>query len=79
MIEAPLEVRNERRHHPAVAPAASVRFAHPSERIFAALLDVYGIAWEYEPIEFPLRWSPTGVPSAGFRPDFLAEGSTVLR
>jgi len=47
-----------------------VRFAHPSERTFAALLDLYGIRWEYEPVEFALRWADDGSPRAGFRPDF---------
>jgi hypothetical protein len=56
--------------HPSAAPAGRVRFAHPSERLFAALLDVNGIRWEYEPVEFVLRWADDGSPRAGFRPDF---------
>ena len=32
------------------------RFAHDSERQFAALLDFYGVRWEYEPVEFVLEW-----------------------
>lgn len=56
--------------HPAASPAGSVRFAHPSERLFASLLDIHGIRWCYEPVEFPLRWDGAGVPSSGFRPDF---------
>lgn len=56
--------------HPSTSPAARVRFAHPSERLFAALLDVHGIRWEYEPVEFTLRWDDEGHPSGGFRPDF---------
>jgi hypoxanthine phosphoribosyltransferase len=47
-----------------------VRFAHPSERVFAALLDVHGIRWEYEPVEFVLAWRDDGSAAAGFRPDF---------
>jgi hypoxanthine phosphoribosyltransferase len=47
-----------------------VRFAHPSERLFAAILDLNGERWEYEPVEFALRWSADGTPVAGFRPDF---------
>jgi hypothetical protein len=47
-----------------------VRFAHPSERLFAALLDLHGVRWEYEPVEFALRWDESGSPSGGFRPDF---------
>lgn len=56
--------------HPTQLPAARVRFAHPSERLFAALLDACGVRWEYEPIEFTLRWDESGLPSGGFRPDF---------
>lgn len=48
----------------------SVRFAHESERAFAALLDFYGIAWEYEPVEFILEWDDNGLPLSAFRPDF---------
>jgi hypoxanthine phosphoribosyltransferase len=47
-----------------------VRFAHPSERLFAALLDLYEVRWEYEPVEFSLRWDAEGSPVSGFRPDF---------
>lgn len=47
-----------------------MRFAHPSERLFAALLDLHGVRWEYEPVEFALRWDEEGNPSGGFRPDF---------
>ena len=70
MSTAPLDSRLERRRHPSSTPASRERFAHPSERVFASLLDLYGIGWVYEPIEFPLRWSEEGDPSAGFRPDF---------
>ena len=56
--------------HPACAPAAQVRFAHPSERLFAALLDLSGERWVYEPVEFPLEWDDHGSPVSGFRPDF---------
>ena len=59
-----------RARHPAGLPAGQVRFAHPSERVFAALLDLYGERWEYEPMEFPLRWDEHGSPVSGFRPDF---------
>ena len=60
-----------RGRHPSATPAARIRFAHPSERVFAALLDLYGIRWEYEPVEFTLRWDESGTPAGGFRPDFL--------
>jgi hypothetical protein len=59
-----------RLHHPACVPAGQVRFAHPSERLFATLLDLSGERWEYEPVEFPLAWDSCGSPTAGFRPDF---------
>jgi hypoxanthine phosphoribosyltransferase len=58
------------RRHPTAAPAGQVRFAHPSERLFAALLDIHQIRWSYEPVEFALRWAEDGTPAAGFRPDF---------
>ncbi|MGO9197900.1 MAG: hypothetical protein ACLQK4_12335 [Acidimicrobiales bacterium] len=45
-------------------------FAHDAERFFAELLDNYGVAWAYEPVEFVLSWSVDGVPTCGFRPDF---------
>lgn len=59
-----------RTRHPACVPAGQVRFAHPSERVFATLLDLSGERWEYEPVEFPLAWDGNGSPVAGFRPDF---------
>ena len=67
---APVIPPRRRPHHPSGAPAGQVRFAHPSERVFAALLDLYEERWEYEPVEFPLRWDEQGSPIAGFRPDF---------
>ncbi len=66
----PLALGARRVSHPSTAPAGAVRFAHPSERLFAALLDVNEIRWEYEPVEFALRWNDAGVASSGFRPDF---------
>jgi hypothetical protein len=69
-MTADSERNSRRRGHPSVAPAAQTRFAHPSERLFASLLDAQGIEWEYEPVEFPLRWDEKGSPIAGFRPDF---------
>jgi hypothetical protein len=70
MTSAPLEHRLERRRHPSSAPAARERFAHPSERVFAALLDLYGVEWCYEPVEFTLSWHADGGRASGFRPDF---------
>ena len=37
-------------------------FMHPSEEIFANLLDFYRIAWEYEPRSFPVQWDRDGKP-----------------
>lgn len=45
-------------------------FGHPSEQIFANLLDFYGIAWDYEPRSFPLQWDKDGKVSEAFTPDF---------
>jgi cytidylate kinase len=45
-------------------------FAHPSEEIFANLLDFYRIAWEYEPRSFPIQWDRDGKVSESFTPDF---------
>ena len=45
-------------------------FVHPSEEIFANLLDFYRIAWEYEPRSFPIRWDETGAVAEAFTPDF---------
>jgi len=67
-----------RMSHPACAPAGQVRFAHPSERLFAVLLDLSGEQWEYEPVEFPLEWDAHGTPVAGFRPDFYLPSRGVF-
>lgn len=48
-----------------------VRFAHPSERQFARLLDFYGVAWEYEPQTFVLDRDGDGRPTWAFSPDFF--------
>ncbi len=63
-----------RLRHPSAGPAGQVRFAHPSERLFATLLDLLGEQWLYEPVEFPLEWDELGSPVAGFRPDFYLPG-----
>ena len=70
--------RGGRTSHPACAPAGQVRFAHPSERLFAALLDLCGERWEYEPVEFPLEWDAHGSPVSGFRPDFYLPARGVF-
>jgi hypothetical protein len=58
-----------------IAPAGRVKlkraaFGHPSEQIFANLLDFYRIAWEYEPRSFPIKWGKDGKPLEAFTPDF---------
>jgi hypothetical protein len=70
MNDAPSLLEEGRRRHPSARIVPTVKFAHPSERAFAELLGLYGIAWEYEPIEFPLSWDDEGTPATGFRPDF---------
>jgi hypothetical protein len=47
-----------------------IRFAHPSERALAELLDFYGIAWEYEPRTFELDADEDGNLTSAFTPDF---------
>lgn len=64
------DLRSRTGSHPAGTPAARVRFAHPSERLFALLLDIYDVRWEYEPVEFAISWAEDGSANAGFRPDF---------
>jgi len=45
-------------------------FAHPSEEMFANLLDFYRIGWEYEPRSFPIQYGPHGNVLESFTPDF---------
>lgn len=45
-------------------------FAHESEAEFARLLDVYHIAWRYEPRTFAIEWDDDGKVSGSFTPDF---------
>jgi len=59
-----------RRRHPSARASSRATFAHPSEQVFATVLDLYQIAWEYEPVEFPLAWDEQGAPTRAFRPDF---------
>ena len=54
----------------AQASLKKVQFGHPSEEIFANLLDFYRIAWEYEPRSFPLSWDEQGRVLESFTPDF---------
>ncbi len=50
--------------------AEKIKFAHPSEKVCAEILDYYGIEWEYEPITFPLSWDEEGNVTESFTPDF---------
>lgn len=68
----------ERRRHPSSLASARVTFAHPSERLFATLLDLYEIEWVYEPFEFPLAWNDLGEVTRAFRPDFLLPQQNVF-
>ena len=45
-------------------------FSHPSEEIFANLLDFYRVAWEFEPHSFPIQWDNDGKVLEAFTPDF---------
>ncbi len=47
-----------------------IKFAHPSEKVCADILDYYEIEWEYEPTEFPLVWDNEGNVVQSFTPDF---------
>ncbi len=58
-----------------IAPPGKVNwkprtFSHPSEEIFANLLDFYRVAWEYEPRSFPIQWDKDGRVLEAFTPDF---------
>jgi len=61
------------RHGIAPAGRANLKrasFGHPSEELFANLLDFYRIDWEYEPRSFPLQWDKDGKVVEAFTPDF---------
>lgn len=53
------------------------QFAHPSELMFARLLDFYGIKWLYEPRTFPLSYDEKGNISEAFAPDFYLPDSDL--
>jgi cytidylate kinase len=53
------------------------QFAHPSELVFARLLDFYGIRWQYEPRTFPLRYDEEGNVTEAFSPDFYLPDSDL--
>lgn len=67
-----------RRRHPSGRRSSAPSFAHPSERLFASLLDLYGVQWRYEPFEFPLAWDERGTPTKAFRPDFYLPEHSLL-
>lgn len=52
------------------APRPGSAFAHASEAELARILDFYQVAWEYEPIVFPILWDLDGNVLESFAPDF---------
>lgn len=52
------------------AQVTRASFGHPSEQMFANLLDFYRIQWEYEPRSFALQWDKDGRVTEAFTPDF---------
>ena len=58
---------------PVAASTAELKqasFGHPSEKMFANLLDFYRIEWQHEPRSFPLQWNKDGEVTEAFTPDF---------
>lgn len=45
-------------------------FKHPAEEEFANILDMHGIAWQYEPNTFPVKWDAEGNITMAISPDF---------
>jgi cytidylate kinase len=73
-VQLQFQVRLQLAKH-GIAPPGKTKlkravFMHPSEEIFANLLDFYRIAWEYEPRSFPVQWDRDGKPLESFTPDF---------
>ncbi len=58
---------------PGNATLRNKMFAHPSEEMFANLLDFYRIAWEYEPRSFPVKYDQDGTVLEAFTPDFYLQ------
>ncbi|MGI6123464.1 MAG: cytidylate kinase family protein [Acetivibrionales bacterium] len=52
------------------APSKKPVFKHPAEEEFANILNMYGIAWEYEPKTFPVKWDAEGNVTMAISPDF---------
>lgn len=75
-VEAQIQFRTRlelARHGSAPAGRAHLQranFGHPSEEMFANLLDFYRIEWQYEPRAFPLQWDKDGKVIEAFTPDF---------
>jgi hypothetical protein len=59
------------------ARISRAQFSHPSEEIFANLLDFYRIPWEYEPRTFPVQWDDDGRATEAFTPDFFLPESNL--
>ncbi len=66
-----LELARHRIRPPGEVTLTRKAFVHPSEEIFANLLDFYRIPWEYEPRSFPLTWDENGNVLEAFTPDFF--------
>ncbi len=47
-----------------------IKFAHPSEKVCASILDFYHIKWFYEPKTFPIEWDKKRDVVKSFSPDF---------
>ena len=73
----PSPIDASRRRHPSLEPVPQDQFAHPSERAFARLLNLYGFAWSYEPVEFPLEWNELGVPREGISSGLLSARASI--
>ncbi|MBI4744856.1 MAG: hypothetical protein HY776_08610 [Actinobacteria bacterium] len=48
----------------------NIKFAHPSEKECARILDFYQIKWLYEPDSLPIEWNEKGDVIQSFTPDF---------
>lgn len=48
-----------------------IKFAHPSEKECARIMDFYQIKWDYEPKTFPIEWDKKGNVIQSFTPDFF--------
>jgi hypothetical protein len=69
-FRARLQLARHRLRPPGEVGIPRREFGHPSEEIFASLLDFYRIQWEYEPRSFPLRRDGAGNVIEAFTPDF---------